>query len=419
MLIDKTDIYIKAGRGGDGAVSFLREKYISHGGPDGGDGGKGGNIIFRVDEGTNTLLDYKNRRKFNAQDGEVGKGKKFHGKSGGDTILTVPRGTVIRHKETGKVIHDMSDGQDFIAAYGGKGGWGNTHFATSTRQAPRFAKAGRAGEEYNLTLELKMLADVGLIGYPNVGKSTILSMVSSARPKIADYHFTTLSPNLGVISAFDKTFVMADIPGLVEGASEGKGLGHEFLRHIDRCRLLVHVFDISASERPNPSEDIKAVNAELKKWSPELAKRPQILAANKADIGVDKEAFTKIKAYAARKKQPVFLISAVTGEGLDGLLERIAKDVSALPSPATYEREFFKEDITDESFAVENKNGIYFVTGSRVMHLCENVNFDDRESLAFFQRTLKAIGVIDALEQKGIQEGDTVDIYGIQFDFMF
>ncbi|MDD4125299.1 MAG: GTPase ObgE [Eubacteriales bacterium] len=419
MFIDRVDIYIKAGRGGNGAVSFLREKYISHGGPDGGDGGKGGNIIFSVDEGSNTLLDYKNRRKFVAGNGENGTGKKFHGKSAGDMILKVPRGTVIRHKETGKVIHDMSDGQDYIAAHGGKGGWGNARFATSTRQAPRFAKAGHEGDEFNLTLELKMLADVGLIGYPNVGKSTILSMVTSACPKIANYHFTTITPNLGVISAYDKSFVMADIPGLVEGASEGKGLGHEFLRHIDRCRLLVHVFDISAAERPDPLEDIKTINRELKKYSPELAKRPQILAANKIDIDCDKEKLKKIKAYAARKKQPVFLVSAALGEGLDELLERIVKDIALLPSAAVYEREYFEDRSEREEIAVENKNGIFYVVGNRLKHLCENINFDDRESLAFFQRTLKNAGVIDILEQKGIQEGDTVDIYGIQFDFVF
>lgn len=418
MFIDKTDIYIKAGRGGNGKVSFLREKFMPKGGPDGGDGGRGGNVIFRVDEGMNTLFDYKNRRKFVAPNGGDGLGKKCHGKNAEDLILRVPQGTIIRHKETGKIIHDMSDGKDFIAAKGGRGGWGNARFATSTRQAPRFAKAGREGEEFNLTLELKMLADVGLIGYPNVGKSTLLGMVTSAKPKIANYHFTTLSPNLGVISAFENNYVIADIPGLVEGASEGKGLGHAFLRHIERCRLLVHVFDISATERPNPLEDIKAINAELEKFSPELATRPQILAANKADLGYDEDTLNEIREYAQAKKQPVFVISAEWGEGLNELLERITLDISRLPPPPVYEREYYVNE-TDEEISVNRENDIFYVTGGKLKQLCEDINFDDRDSLAFFQRMLKNTGVIDLLEKEGINEGDTVDIYGIQFDFVF
>lgn len=418
MFIDKTDIYIKAGKGGNGAVSFLREKYMPKGGPDGGDGGRGGNVVFSVDDSMNTLFAYKNRRKFVAANGENGLGKKCHGKSAPDLILKVPTGTILRHKETGKIIHDMSDGKDFIAAAGGKGGWGNARFATSTRQAPRFAKSGREGEEYNLTLELKMLADMGLIGYPNVGKSTLLSMVTSARPKIASYHFTTLSPNLGVISAFAQTFVLADIPGLVEGASEGKGLGHEFLRHIERCRLLVHVFDISGSERPDPLGDIITINAELEKYSTELASRPQILAANKADLGYDETTLNKIKEYASQRKQPVFIISAEYGEGLNELLERIALDVSCLPPPPVYQREYFDEG-KEEEIAVKKENGIFCVTGGDLKRLCGDINFDDRQSLAYFQRMLKNTGVIDLLEKEGIEEGDTVDIYGIQFDFVF
>jgi GTP-binding protein len=388
------------------------------GGPDGGDGGRGGNVIFRVDEGMNTLFDYKNRRKFVAPNGGDGLGKKCHGKNAEDLILRVPQGTIIRHKETGKIIHDMSDGKDFIAAKGGRGGWGNARFATSTRQAPRFAKAGREGEEFNLTLELKMLADVGLIGYPNVGKSTLLGMVTSAKPKIANYHFTTLSPNLGVISAFENNYVIADIPGLVEGASEGKGLGHAFLRHIERCRLLVHVFDISVTERPNPLEDIKAINAELEKFSPELATRPQILAANKADLGYDEDTLNEIREYAQAKKQPVFVISAEWGEGLNELLERITLDISRLPPPPVYEREYYVNE-TDEEISVNRENDIFYVTGGKLKQLCEDINFDDRDSLAFFQRMLKNTGVIDLLEKEGINEGDTVDIYGIQFDFVF
>ena len=419
MLVDIVDIYVKAGDGGNGSVSFRREKYVSHGGPDGGDGGKGGSVVFVPDPNENTLLAYKYHRKFVAENGENGSNKKFHGRNGEDVLLRVPLGTIIRDKSSGKIIHDMSDGERFVIARGGRGGWGNVHFATSTRQAPHFARTGNHGDEMFLTLELKMIADVGLVGFPNVGKSTLLSMVSSAHPRIANYQFTTLSPNLGVISAYDKSFVMADIPGLVEGASEGKGLGHEFLRHVERCRLLVHVFDISASERPDPLEDIKQINKELKTYSPDLASRPQILAGNKIDRGYDENAFKRIKAYAARKKQPLFLIAADLNEGLDALMEEIARRVALLPAPDICEREYFVPDPKTEELTVKNVNGEYFVTGGKLKRLCENVNFDDRESLAYFQRMLREYGVIDALEQKGIKESDTVDIYGIKFDFVY
>ncbi|MBO4501690.1 MAG: GTPase ObgE [Clostridia bacterium] len=419
MLVDKVDIHVRAGKGGDGCVSFRREKYVSHGGPDGGDGGRGGNVIFVPDDGENTLLAYKYHRKFFATDGENGSNKKFHGSNGDDVILRVPSGTIIRDRASGKVIHDMSEGGEFVIARGGKGGWGNVHFATSTRQAPHFARTGAQGEEMFLTLELKMLADVGLVGYPNVGKSTLLSMVSSAHPRIANYQFTTLSPNLGVVGAYDTSFVMADIPGLVEGASEGRGLGHEFLRHVERCRLLVHVFDISASERPDPLEDIKQINKELKTYSADLASRPQILVGNKIDQGYDKEALKRIKAYAARKKQPLFLISADLCEGLDPLMETIARRVAQLPAPDVCAREYYAPDPKLEETSVKNVNGIYYVTGGKLRRLCENVNFDDRESLAYFQRMIREYGVIDLLEKKGIQECDTVDIYGIQFDFVY
>ena len=419
MLVDIVDIYVKAGDGGNGSVSFRREKYVSHGGPDGGDGGKGGSVIFVPDPNENTLLAYKYHRKFVAENGENGSNKKFHGRNGEDVLLRVPLGTIIRDKSSGKIIHDMSDGENFVIARGGRGGWGNVHFATSTRQAPHFARTGNHGDEMFLTLELKMIADVGLVGFPNVGKSTLLSMVSSAHPRIANYQFTTLSPNLGVISAYDKSFVMADIPGLVEGASEGKGLGHEFLRHVERCRLLVHVFDISASERPDPLEDIKQINKELKTYSPDLASRPQILAGNKIDQGYDANALKRIKAYAARKKQPLFLIAADLNEGLDALMEEIARRVALLPAPDICEREYYVPDPKSEELTVKNVNGEYFVTGGKLKRLCENVNFDDRESLAYFQRMLREYGVIDALEQKGIKESDTVDIYGIKFDFVY
>ncbi len=419
MLVDKVDVHVKAGKGGNGSVSFRREKYVSHGGPDGGDGGNGGSVILVPDAGESTLLAYKYNRKFIAGDGENGSNKKFHGGNGEDVVMRVPLGTVVRDRDTGKVIHDMSDGEEFVVARGGRGGWGNVHFATSTRQAPHFARAGMQGDERFLTLELKMLADVGIIGYPNVGKSTLLSMVSSAHPRIASYQFTTLSPNLGVISAYGRSFVMADIPGLVDGAAEGRGLGHEFLRHIERCRLLVHVFDISASERPDPLEDIKQINKELKSYAAELAARPQILVGNKIDQGYDKETLKKIKAYASRKKQPLFLISADLDEGLAPLMEEVARQVALLPAPEIFAAEYIAPDPKAEEITVKNVNGVYVVTGEKLRRLCENVNFDDRESLAYFQRMLREYGVIDALEKKGIQECDTVDIYGIQFDFVY
>lgn len=421
MFIDKSSIYIKAGDGGNGAVSFWREKYVAKGGPDGGDGGKGGSVVFVVDEGTNTLLDFKNRRKFVAKNGDNGAGRKFSGKSGADLIIPVPQGTVIRDTESGKIIHDMSDGKPFVAAKGGKGGWGNTHFATATRQAPRFAKNGLPGEEKYITLELKMLADVGLVGFPNVGKSTLLSKISGANPKIADYHFTTLSPNLGVVSVYEKRFVVADIPGLIEGASEGLGLGHDFLRHIDRCRLILHLFDAAALEREEPLEDIKKINAELKRYSKELGSRPQILVANKVDSGIDKEKIAKVKRYAARKGQKIFFISGITGEGIDELIKYTAELLETLPPLTFYESEVVEErfdDPKDRTVEIVRENNIYHVSGDWLKKLCGSVNFDDKESVSYFQRSLKNGGVIKALEDRGIQDGDTVEIYGIEFDFV-
>ncbi|HAN20603.1 MAG: GTPase CgtA [Clostridiales bacterium GWF2_36_10] len=422
MFLDKVDIYIKAGNGGNGCVSFRREKYVSHGGPDGGDGGKGGDVIFVIDEGSNTLLDFKYRRKFIADNGADGMKRKFHGINGGDISIPVPPGTVIRDKESGMIIKDMSDNQPFTIAKGGKGGWGNTHFATPTRQTPRFAKSGLPGDEKHLTLELKMLADVGLIGFPNVGKSTLLSLISSAKPKIANYHFTTLSPNLGVVKIYDETFVVADIPGLIEGAAEGAGLGHDFLRHIDRCRLIVHLFDISASERENPSDDIKKINSELKKYSPELATRPQILVGNKIDIGYDKEHMNKIKAYAKRKGYDLYLVSGVTGDGVDGLLKAISTKLKELPPLIKYESEKMEDNFEEKKnreVTVTVTNGVYVVTGDWLKKVVNSVNFDDNESLQYFQRILRNSGVIAALENAGIDEGDTVDIYGVEFDFLF
>lgn len=422
MFLDKVDIYVKAGDGGNGCVSFRREKYISHGGPDGGDGGKGGNVIFVIDEGKNTLLDFKYRKKFIAENGSSGMKRKFHGKNGEDIMIPVPPGTVIRDKESGSVVKDMSDGQPFFAAKGGNGGFGNTHFATPTRQTPRFAKNGLPGVERTLTLELKMLADVGLVGFPNVGKSTLLSLISSATPKIANYHFTTLSPNLGVVRVFDDTFVVADIPGLIEGAAEGLGLGHDFLRHIDRCRLIVHLFDISATERDNPLDDIKKINSELKKYSPELTERPQILVANKIDIGYDKDILKKIKAFAKRKGFDLFLISGATNEGVDDLIKAVTTKLKELPPLKTYESDFVEENFeVDHSreVTVTVEEGVFVVNGEWLKRLMNNINFDDTDSFKYFQRVLRTSGVIAALEKAGIDEGNTVDIYGLQFDFLF
>ncbi len=420
MFIDKVTIYIKAGDGGNGCVSFRREKYVAKGGPDGGDGGKGGDVVFVVAEGENTLLNFKYRRKFVAQNGEDGKAKKFYGKGGEDLIIPVPQGTILRDPESGLVIHDMSDGKPYIAAKGGKGGWGNTHFATPTRQVPRFAKSGTKGAEKNIILELKMLADVGLVGFPNVGKSTLLSEVTAARPKIANYHFTTLAPNLGVVSVYDKSFVMADIPGLIEGASDGLGLGHDFLRHIDRCRLILHVFDISASERENPLQDILTINAELEKYSPELASRPQILVGNKIDLEYTEEHLAEVKAYAEENGCELYLIAGGLSEGVGELMKAVAAKLQELPPLVYYEEEYVEvPETTDMSVRVEVVDGVYNVIGEWLIRLCNDINFDDYESLQFFQRVLRDKGVIQALEDAGIQEGDTVSIYDVEFDFMY
>ncbi len=421
MFIDKVDIFIKAGKGGNGSVSFRREKYISHGGPDGGDGGKGGNIVFVTDEGKNTLLDFKYRRKFIAENGSDGAARKFMGKYGKDLEIPVPPGTVIRDTESGLVIKDMSDCDRFIAAKGGRGGWGNTHFATATRQVPRFAKEGLPGEERQLTLELKMLADVGFVGYPNVGKSTLLSVISSAKPKIANYHFTTLSPNLGVISVYDKTFVAADIPGLIEGASEGAGLGHDFLRHVDRCRLILHLFDLSASERSDPLADIETINAELERYSPELAARPQILVGNKIDLGYDEKKKREIEAYAAKKNWQLFLIAGEISEGVDELMKAVAQKLEELPPIRIYEPEYIPPAPMQEDYHVEvTRNGdTFFVKGEWLLRLIERTDFDRYESLQYFQKVLREKGVIQALEDAGIDEGNTVNLYDVEFDFLY
>ena len=425
MFIDNIQIYVKAGDGGNGAISFRREKYVPNGGPDGGDGGHGGNIVFRVDEGSNTLLAFRYKRKFIAENGENGKGGKMHGKNGEDTVILVPPGTLLREKESGKIIFDMSCDREFTVCRGGRGGWGNRHFATPTRQIPRFAKSGTKGEERELLLELKMLADVGLVGFPNVGKSSILSRISAAKPKIADYHFTTLSPNLGVVSLGEgRGFVAADIPGLIEGASEGLGLGHEFLRHVDRCRLLLHVVDVSGTEGRSPIEDIKAIDRELVNYSEHLATRPQIVVANKSDIA-DGTDLTEFEEYVKGLGRELVYVSAATGKGLQEMLLLTEKALADLPPLAVYESEVSEEErlvntvgaMTRET-KVRRENNTFYVEGDWIYNLMGQINVDDYESLNFFQRVLSKQGVFDLLREKGIKDGDTVNIYDFEFDFV-
>ena len=427
MFIDNIKIYVKAGDGGNGAVSFHREKYVSAGGPDGGDGGRGGNIIFRIDEGANTLLAFRYKRKFIAENGANGMAGKMHGKSGQDVIITVPQGTLIKDPETGKIIFDMGSDREFVLCKGGRGGWGNRHFATPTRQIPRFAKSGTKGEEREVLLELKMLAEVGLIGFPNVGKSSILSRISSAKPKIANYHFTTLSPNLGVVSIGEgKGFLAADIPGLIEGASEGQGLGHDFLRHVDRCRLLLHVVDIAGTDGRDPVEDIEKINYELKQYSEELSHRPQIIVANKIDsVLEEEEIYINFKKYVEEKNLTVVYVSAVTGEGLSELVRLATDTLATLPPVTIYEAEYSPEDeaissaVGVKETTVRRENDKYIVEGEWLYNFMGQINFDDYESLNFFQRVLIKNGVIDKLREAGIEEGDTVSIYDFEFDFVY
>lgn len=427
MFIDNIKIYVKAGDGGNGAVSFHREKYVSAGGPDGGDGGRGGNIIFRIDEGANTLLAFRYKRKFIAENGQNGMPGKMHGKSGQDVIITVPQGTLIKDPETGKIIFDMGSDREFILCKGGRGGWGNRHFATPTRQIPRFAKSGTKGEEREVLLELKMLAEVGLIGFPNVGKSSILSRISSAKPKIANYHFTTLSPNLGVVSMGEgRGFLAADIPGLIEGASEGQGLGHDFLRHVDRCRLLLHVVDIAGTDGRDPVEDIEKINFELSQYSEQLATRPQIIVANKIDsVLEEEEIYINFKNYVEKNNLPVVYVSAVTGEGLDQLVKMAIDRLKDLPPVTIYEPEYSEEDeaiassVGARETIVRRENEKFIVEGEWLYNFMGQINFDDYESLNFFQRVLIKNGVIDKLRQAGVEEGDTVSIYDFEFDFVY
>ena len=430
QFFDHVKVYLKAGNGGNGAIAFHREKYVSHGGPSGGDGGHGGNIVFRVDKGTNTLLAYRYKHRFTAKNGGDGMPEKFHGANAEDLILPVPEGTVIKDAATGKVIHDMSEnnGADFICCRGGRGGWGNRHFATSTRQAPQFAKNGTRGEEREVLMELKMIADVGLIGYPSVGKSSLLARISAARPKIADYHFTTLSPNLGVVEVKGGDgFVAADIPGLIDGAAEGAGLGHDFLRHIDRCRLLLHVVDISCFEGRDPIEDVKNINSELEKYSPELAKRPQIIIANKCDAldedVVDVQAF---EDFVDENEWEMIYVSAATGEGIQDMIFRVAERLKLLPPITVYESEISEGEALLSDIAgagvkdtvIRQENRTFFVEGDWIYNLMGRINFDDYESLNYFQRVLQNSGVFEMLEERGCQDGDTVSIYEFEFDYV-
>lgn len=425
MFIDQTKIYLKAGDGGNGAVSFRREKYVAAGGPDGGDGGRGGNVVLRVDTGVNTLLAFRYKHKFAAERGGDGKGAKFHGANGEDLIIPVPPGTLVRDAESGKVIHDMTEngGADHIVCRGGRGGWGNRHFATATRQVPMFAKNGTKGEEREVVLELKMLADVGIIGYPSVGKSSLLARISSAKPKIADYHFTTLSPNLGVVRlSGERGFVAADIPGLIEGAADGAGLGHAFLRHIDRCRLLWHLVDISCFEGRDPIDEVEMINVELDKYSPELAERPQLLVANKVDA-LDREAvdIPAFEHFAEVNGWELFYISAATGEGVDALLRRTAELLAELPPMKVYEKEYEPEDAYvggGKETTIRRENDTFYVEGEWLVNLMGQINFDDYESLNFFQRVLQRSGVFEALEAKGCRDGHTVSIYDFEFDYV-
>lgn len=422
MFVDIAKIKIKAGDGGDGAVAFHREKYVAAGGPDGGDGGKGGDVVFVVDDNLATLADFRYKRKYAAKKGENGRGSRQYGKKAPDLEIKVPRGTLIREVNSGAVMADMSKTDRFVAAKGGKGGWGNIHFATPTRQVPRFAKPGMPGEEWDVSLELKLLADVGLLGYPSVGKSSLISVVSQAKPKIADYHFTTLVPNLGVVSMGEgNSFVIADIPGLIEGASEGIGLGHEFLRHVERCRLLVHIVDVSGHEGRNPIEDFEKINAELVKFNPELANRPQIVAGNKIDMA-EPEQIEELKNYVESKGYAYFSICVPILEGTQELMNAVWNKLQTLPPIKEYEAEeipldaFVKED-SGFKITVEDDN-YYIVEAAWFPKVLKGIDVEDYEALQYMQRVLEKSGVFAALREKGIQEGDIVSIYDIEFEYV-
>ena len=423
MFADRARIIIRSGKGGDGHVSFRRELYVPDGGPDGGDGGKGGDVIFEVDEGLNTLIDYRHRRKFSAQDGQEGGKRRCHGANGSDIILKVPQGTVIKEAESGQVIADMSGAnRRQVILKGGRGGNGNMHYATSTMQAPKYAQPGQDARELEVILELKVIADVGLVGFPNVGKSTLLSRVTNADPKIANYHFTTLSPNLGVVDLEGGGFVIADIPGLIEGASDGVGLGHEFLRHVERCRLIVHVVDVSGSEYRDPKEDFKTINRELANFSEELSKRDQIVVANKSDIATE-EQIADFRQFIEEQGYPFFCISAATRKGIEPLVYAISQKLDELPPIKRFEVNYvpvMPESGEDKwKFEIHvDEDGVYVVEADWLVKVLGMVNLEDEESLGYFQRVLRQSGIIDKLEEMGINEGDTVSILNFEFDYL-
>lgn len=426
MFADRAKIFIRSGKGGDGHVSFRRELYVPNGGPDGGDGGRGGDVIFEVDEGLNTLQDYRHRRKYAAKDGEQGGKRRCHGKDAEDIVLKVPEGTVVKEAESGKVIADMSgDNRRQVILKGGRGGLGNQHFATSTMQIPKYAQPGQPSQELWVNLELKVIADVGLVGFPNVGKSTFLSRVTNAQPKIANYHFTTLNPNLGVVDLPDgRGFVIADIPGLIEGASEGVGLGHEFLRHIERTKLMIHVVDAAGTEGRDPVEDIYKINAELKAYNADIANRPQVIAANKIDAiysDPENDPIKRLKDEFEPQGYKVFPISGVTGEGLNELLYYVSDQLKDLDAaPIVFEQEYFPEDeliYVDLPYTVEKEDGMYVVEGPKIEKMLGYTNLDSEKGFAFFQKFLKDTGILKELEDAGIEEGDTVRMYGLQFDY--
>ena len=422
MFVDKVRITVIGGRGGDGAVAFHREKYVASGGPDGGDGGHGGSVILRVNDNLTTLLDFRYKRKYSAQAGMNGQGRKMSGKRGEPLIIQVPRGTVVRDAETSQIIVDMSTGEDFIIAKGGRGGWGNAHYATPTRQVPRFAKAGLKGQERDIILELKLLADVGLVGFPNVGKSTLLSVTSNARPKIANYHFTTLFPNLGVIYVDEGvSFVMADIPGIIEGAADGAGLGHDFLRHIDRCRLLVHVVDVSGSEDRDPVADFDAICEELANYSIDLSNRPMIVAANKIDLMMpESDNLERLRQHVEAAGCELYEISAGTTQGTRNLMRVVAEKLRTLPPVTIYEPEYVEvvSEVADPNeFEIEHYGSTWLISGVWLERLVTNINFDDYESRNYFDLQLRKCGLFARLEEMGIEDGDVVNIYDLEFEY--
>lgn len=422
MFVDIAKIHLKAGNGGNGAVSFHREKYVAAGGPDGGDGGRGGSIYFCADDNLSTLADFRYKKKYKAESGENGRANRCTGKNAPDLTIYVPRGTVIKDAESGRVIADISDSAPVLIAKGGNGGWGNTHFATSTRQVPRFAKDGNPGQELEVTLELKLLADVGLVGFPNVGKSTLISVVSEAKPKIANYHFTTLTPVLGVVRMGEgSSFVMADIPGLIEGAGDGVGLGHAFLRHVERCRMLLHVIDASGSEGRDPIEDFKLINKELAVFNPELAKRKMLVVANKCDLASE-EQLSSLRKYFAENGYRYFEIMAPISEGTAALVNAVAEELAKLPPIIRFESEpepeFALPAESHRDFSLRVEDGVYIIEAEWLLKILDKTDPDDYESLQYFQRVLEQSGIISALKKAGVKDGDTVSVYDIEFDYI-